>query len=149
MARVKLPQLASGAPAQVTVAGVAQVEVRKLVEPARPVELRSTLVGDPFILDEAIVARQAYGLLVQKLGIEVAALQSGDLGADQRSAVPEILRTMLRPNLQLPVMPSNSVQVLRLLDGRHAFEIGGVGQRAVKVVISLLDDPDIHPRQTL
>ena len=99
-----------GAPAQVAVAGIAHDRASaNWLEPARPVEARGTLVGDRFIVDKAILARRADGLFVQTFGIEVAALQAGDLGADQRGAVLEILRAILRPDLELLVMRSDSV----------------------------------------
>jgi len=43
-------------------------------------------------------------VLVKMFGIEFAAFYSRDLRAHQCSAIFEILRAMLRPNLELPVV---------------------------------------------
>ena len=101
---LELRDLPAGSPTQIAVAGIAQVDIRKLLEPARPVEAGSTFVGDCLIVDEAVVARRADGLFIQTFGVEVAALQSGDFRADQRGAVREILGTILRPDLEPLVM---------------------------------------------
>src|ERR1700733_9655565 len=129
---VELPYLSVGAPTPIAVARLAQVDVRELVEPARPVEARGHFVGDRFVVDEAIVTRRTDRLLVQVLGIEHPAFEAGEFGADQRGAVFEILRAVVRPDLQLPVMRSDSVQVRLSLDGRYRVAMGGFGQRAVK-----------------
>ncbi len=51
---IELPHLAVGSPAQVAVAGVAQVELGELVEAARPVEGGRALIGDRLVVDEAV-----------------------------------------------------------------------------------------------
>ena len=86
-------------------------------------------------MNKAIGAGRADGLFVEALGIELAALQAGDLGADQRGAVLEILRAILRPDLELLVMRSQSLQVLLPLAGRRGIAGRGLGQRAVKVIL--------------
>ena len=108
---LELPHLAVGAPAQIAVAGVPQIEIRDLVETARPVEVGSAFVGERLIVDKAVVARRADGLFVESLGIELATFDARNLGADQRGAVLEILRAILRPDLKLPVMRGESVDV--------------------------------------
>ena len=55
-------------------------------------------------MNKAVGAGRADGLFVEAFGIELAALDAGDLGADQRGAVLEILRAIRRPDLELPVM---------------------------------------------
>ena len=90
-------------------------------------------------MNEAIVAGRADRLFVEALGIELAALDPRDLGADQRGAVLEILRAILRPDLQLPVMRSDSVEVLLSLAGRRGVATGGSGQRGVKVIFGFLE----------
>ena len=91
---VELPRLAIGAPAQVTVARLSQINVREIFETARPVEARGQFVGDRLIVDEAVGARRADGLFVEPIGVELAALDARNLGADQRGAVLEILRAV-------------------------------------------------------
>src|ERR1700678_804727 len=101
---VELPDLSVGAPTQIAVAGMAQVDIRELIEPARPVEARGHFVGDRFVVDKAIVTRRTDRLLVQVLGIEHPVFEAGEVGPAQSSGVLEILPTVLSPNLQLPVM---------------------------------------------
>ena len=64
-------------------------------------------------MDEAVVARRPDGLFVQPLGIELAAFEARDLRADQRGAVREILRAVLRPDLELSVVGGQRLDMLR------------------------------------
>jgi len=50
-------------------------------------------------VDEVVGARRANRLLVQAFGVELAALQAGDLRSDQRGAALEILRSVTSPVL--------------------------------------------------
>src|ERR1700733_8160639 len=136
---VELPYLSVGAPTPIAVARMAQVDIRELVEPARPVEARSHFVGDRFVVDEAIVTRRTDRLLVQVLGIEHPAFEAGEFGADQRGAVFEILRAVVRTDLQLPVMRSQSVEVVLPLDGGCRVATAGPDQCVVKVIFSFLE----------
>ena len=85
-------------------------------------------------MNKPIGAGRADGLFVEALGIELAALQAGDLGADQRGAVLEILRAIRRPDLELLVMRSDSVQVLLPLAGCRGIAGGGLRQCAVEMI---------------
>ncbi|CAB3810395.1 hypothetical protein LMG28614_07269 [Paraburkholderia ultramafica] len=71
-----------------------------------------------------MLLRRVDGLLVELFGIKHAAFDAGDLGPDQCGAIREILGTVFRPDLQLPVMYSQSVQVLLPLLGRCAVAPG-------------------------
>ena len=75
--------------------------MRDFLEAARRVEARGELVGERLVVDKAVCAGRADGLFVEALGIELAAFDPGDLRADQRGAVLEILRAILRPDLEL------------------------------------------------
>ena len=108
---VELPHLAVGSPTQVAVAGVSKVEMRDLIEATRRVEPRGELVSERLIVNKAVDAGRADGLLVQAFGIEFAAFQSGHLGADQRGAVLEIFRAILCPDFELSVMGSQGRHV--------------------------------------
>ena len=54
-------------------------------------------------------------MFVKALGIELAAFDARDLGANQRGAVLEIFGAILRPYFELSVMGGQSLQMLRLL----------------------------------
>src|ERR1700674_3450943 len=101
---VELPHLAIGSPTEIAVLGVPQIRMRDLLKTTRRVEARGQLVGEGLIVDKAVCARRADGLFVEALGIEFAALNACNLRTDQRSAVLEILRAILRPNCELSVM---------------------------------------------
>ena len=62
---IELPHLAVGAPAEITVPGLAQIGVGECLEAARGVEPGGHLIGQTFVLHEAVVAGGANGLLVQ------------------------------------------------------------------------------------
>ena len=109
---IELPHLPVGAPTQIAVAGVPQIHLGNRLEAARRVEARGQFVGERLIVNKAVGAGRANRLFVEVLGIELAALEAGDLGADQGGAVLEIVRAIRRPELELLVMRSDSVQML-------------------------------------
>ena len=80
---LEVAHLAVGAPAEVAVAGLAQVGVGDQREPAPPVEARGRLVGDRLVVDEAVVARRANRLLVQARGVFAIAAKPRELGRQQ------------------------------------------------------------------
>ena len=92
--------------------------MRDLLETACRVEAPGELVSEGFIVDKAVCVRRADGLLVEAHGIEVAALNSRDLGADQCGAVLEILRAVLHPYFQLSMVSGQSLKMLSLLVGK-------------------------------
>ena len=68
-------------------------------------------------MDKAVCVRRADGLFVEMLGIEFAAFDACDLCAHQCGAVLEILRAILRPYLELPVVGGQSLEMLPSLVG--------------------------------
>src|SRR5207247_11409502 len=104
---VELPHLARGAPAAIAVPGVAQRGVGACLEAARRIKLRGAFVSEAFMLEEAVRARQLHGLFIEAHGLEIAAVDARDLGGDQRRAIPEILRTVLRPQRELLLVGYN------------------------------------------
>ncbi len=109
---VKLPHFAVRSPAQVALAGVSQVQLRNRLETAHPVESPGQFIGDRHILDKAVCLGRADGLLVKVFGIKYAAFDASDLCADQGGAVCEILRAIHRPDLELPVVSGQRIQML-------------------------------------
>src|SRR5208337_1080972 len=88
---VDLSHLAEGAPAKIAVTSVPNVSLADCLKAARGVEPRSHLMGNRFVLDEAVLTCRLNGLLVQVHCVEIAAFDASDLGADQCRAVSEIL----------------------------------------------------------
>src|SRR5712691_8108238 len=106
----------------------------KLFESTGRVETRGQFVGERLIVNKAVGAGRADGLFVETHRVDIAAVDASNLGADQRGAVLEIVRAIRRPELELPVMRSDSVQVLLTLAGCRGIAGGGSGQRAVKLI---------------
>ena len=131
----ELPHLAIGSPTNIGVPGVAQIEIGDLVEPSTSIEFGSPFVGDCLILDEATVTRRTDRLFIEAHRVDIAALDARNLRAHQRGAVLEMLRATLRPDLQLPMMGSQSVEVRPSLVGSCGIATGGFGQRTVKAII--------------
>jgi hypothetical protein len=105
------------------------------LETARCVEARGQFVGDRLVVDKVVCAGRADRLFVQAFGIELKALDARDLGAHQCGAVREILRTILRPDFDLPVVGGYGLQMLLPLAGRCGIAGCGVGQRAIEVIL--------------
>src|SRR5438094_6263780 len=87
---IELPYLAIRSPAEIAVPGISQIGMRNGFEPPCGVEASGKLIRNRLVVDEAVCASRAHGLLVELLGIERAALDARDLGADERSAVLEV-----------------------------------------------------------
>ena len=75
-------------------------------------EARGEFVGDSLIVNKPVCTCRSGGLLVELLGVKYAALDTCDLCADKRSAVFEILRASHCPDLELPVVTGQSLQML-------------------------------------
>src|SRR3984885_771985 len=103
---VELPHFSVGAPTQIAVACIAQVDVRELVVPARRVAARGQAVGDRCVVDKAMGASRADGQFVKAHRVMLAALDTSNLRGYQCGAVLKILRAVFRPDLQLSVMGS-------------------------------------------
>ena len=108
----ELPHLAIGSPTQIAVARVLQIHTGNLLEATRRVEAGSEFIGERLIVDKAVGAGRADGLFVEALGIDFPAFDPRYLGADQRGAVLEIVRAIRRPELELPVVGGQCVDML-------------------------------------
>ena len=101
-------------------------------------------MGDALVVHEAVLVRRADGILIQILGVELAAFDPCDLGGDQRDTVFKVLRTVRRPDLQLPMVGSQRFQMRRVLIGGDSVEVAGcrMRKRAVKVIFRRFEHPD-------
>src|ERR1700730_18511268 len=104
MQLLELTGLPDGSPAQITFACAPQIHTRKISDTARGVKALGVFVSDRLVVNKAFGAGRADRLLVETLSIELAAFDPGDLCADKRSAVLEILRAVPRPNVELVVV---------------------------------------------
>jgi hypothetical protein len=85
-------------------------------------------------VNKGVCAGRADGLFVEAFGVEVPAFDPRDLGADERGTVLEIVRAIRRPEPELLVMRSDSVQVLLTPAGRTGIEAGGSRQRVIEAI---------------
>src|SRR5260370_40024723 len=130
---VEVPNIAIGSPAEIASARIAEINMRKLVEPTHRVKARGQLVGERLIMDKAICASRADRLFVKVHGIERAAFDPGDLRPDQRGAILEVPRANCRPDLELSVVSDQSLDMLPSLAGRCGLAGCRLGERTVKV----------------
>src|SRR6516165_6365230 len=138
MKLIELPDLSIGAPSQIAPPRVSQVEMCDLLESARRVKAGSQLVGERLVVNKAVCACRRDGTLVEVHGIERASLDPGNFGAHQRGAVFEILRAILRPDFELPVMRGQSLQMLHALVGRYGVAGCSATKRRVEMIFCLL-----------
>src|SRR6266702_4580173 len=104
MKLIELPHLAVGAPEQVAVPGLPQVEMPDLLELARCIETRGKLARECLVVDEAVRSCRSDRPLVQTHRLGIPALDARDLGSDQRGAVLEVRRAVLGPLLELAMV---------------------------------------------
>src|ERR1700686_1537011 len=110
--------------------------MRKLFESTGRVEARGQFVGERLIVNKAVGAGRADGLFVEAHRVTITAVDTSKLGPDQRGAILEIGRTIRRPELELLLTRSDSVQVLLSLAGRRGIAGSGLRQRGVEVIFS-------------
>src|ERR1700751_5226680 len=94
--------------------GVSHVRMGDRFKTTRRVKSRGQFVGERLIMGKAVGLGRADGLFVEALGIEFAAFDPGDLGADQRGTIFKILRAIFCPYFQLSVVRSQSLEMLLL-----------------------------------
>ena len=104
-------------------------------------------MGQPLILDEAVLARQPDCLFVEALGIERAAFEARDFRAYQCSAVGESCRTILRPERDLPMMSRQRFQMPGPLLGRGRIATRSASKCPVEMVFSQLELSRRRPKQ--
>src|SRR5580693_358533 len=135
---VNLPHLAEGAPAKITVACVPKVGLADCLEAAHGVKPRSHLMGDRFVLDEAVLTCRLNGLLIQVHGVEIAALEASDLGGDQCRAVSEILGAILGQYNDLLVVGDKCLAITNPLLGRCSVVLCCPCERVIEMVFGRL-----------
>jgi hypothetical protein len=98
---IKLPHLAVGAPAEITVPRVPEISVADSLEAARVVEPRGHLMGKALVLHETVLASRSNGLLVQTHCVGVSPFDPGDLGCHKGVLIGERRRIVVGPLAQL------------------------------------------------
>ena len=74
-------------------------------------------MGERLVVDKAVCACRSDCSFVEVHSVERAAFDPGDLRPDQRRAILEIFRTILRPNVELSLMRCQSGDMLLSLAG--------------------------------
>ena len=149
VAFVELLHLAERAPAVVAVPRVAEIRVGNRLEAARQVEPRGHLMGQRFVLDEAVLASRLNGLLVQTHRVDVAAFDAGDLSQHQHVLVGERRRIVFGPLAQLFPVRRQEVAPPGLLVGRRVLIECRHSQRRIVEVVEQLDLGGYGPKQRL
>src|SRR5215470_158848 len=103
-----------------------------LVEASCRIEACRDLPSDRLIVDESIRVRRADGLFIKAFGVDHAAFNPGNLGANECCPVFEILRAMLRPDLELSVVSGQNLEMLLSLVGRCGIPVCRVGKRTIE-----------------
>ncbi len=98
---VELLHLAVRTPAVVAVPRVAKMGVARRFQTVRQAVLRRQFVGQPLVLNEAVLTRQMDCLLVKLQGIGVSLIEAGDLSRHQSVLVAEGRWIVVGPLAQL------------------------------------------------
>jgi hypothetical protein len=111
-----------------------QVGVRDLLETTSQVETRGEFVRECFILDKTVYVRRPDSLFVEILCIERATFDPCYFSPDQCGAVFKILRTVLRPYLELPVVGRESLEMLFFLLSIRRTPAGCARKRTIEMI---------------
>src|SRR5207247_3712593 len=118
------------------------------LEPALQIKAAGQFVGQCLMVDKAVGAGGLDGPFIEAHGIERAALDARDLGADERSAVLEVRGAALVAFLQLAMVSCQSVLVLSTIRGGCRIAERSPGQRGVELVFCQLEGCR-HPKKSL
>src|ERR1700745_3189653 len=129
--------------------GVSHVRMGDRFKTTGRVKSRGQFVGERLIMDKAVGLGRSDGLFVEALGIEFAAFDPGDLGADQRGAIFEILRAIFCPYFQLSVVRGQSLEMLPSPATRCGIAGCGPRERAVEMIFRSFKTGWKCPKQPL
>src|SRR6516162_5030064 len=107
----ELPHLSVGAPSEIALPRVCEVEIRDLPEAARGVKPGGQFVGERLVMDKAVCPRRRDGALVEVHGLQRASLDTGNLSAHKSGTILEVLRAICRPGPKRPRVPSKGFPV--------------------------------------
>src|SRR5260370_20931529 len=137
MTPVELRHLAERPPPQIATAGRAKVSIGDGRVAAVVMEARRQLVADRLDVDEALLPREADGLFVESLGLELLPFEPRDLRGDGSRAASEVFRAVLGPARELGMVLADRVQAVSRSRTR---------ERRIEVVLgqleALRDRPD-------
>ena len=92
-------------------------------------------MGQALVLDEAVLARQADGALVEAHRVQIASFEARCLGANQRRAIAEVLRAVVSPYFELALVSGQGFQMLPARVGQCGIAEGRVAKRTVEVIL--------------
>src|SRR3954451_14538208 len=113
--------------------------MRDLLEAARGVKARGQLVSERLVVDKAVCLCRTDGLFVKVHGIERAAINPGNLRANQGSAILEVFRTVLRPRFELFVVGHKSLKMLLPLLGRCTMARRRMSKRIIEAKLDYFE----------
>src|SRR5262249_13147496 len=116
------------------VPSVPQIGMGNCLETAMRKESGRKFVGQSLVLHESMLPSGLYRPLVQVFGVEFTPLKASYLRRDQQRAVREIVRTLLRPCLELAVMLVKQLEMPRAVLCRRRRGVRRPRERRVKVV---------------
>src|SRR5262245_15958557 len=138
MELIELPHLSVGAPAEITVPCISKVEMCDFLEAASGVKTSSQFVRECLVVDKAICPCRKNRPFVQVHRLELASLDTGDLGPHQRGAILEVLRTIRRPSPKVLPVLSKCLLMLGVWVGAHRLAPCGAAQAGIEMALRLL-----------
>src|SRR5256885_16896926 len=147
MELIELPHLAVGAPAQVAVPGLSQVDLGDPLDSSRCVEARCELARERLVVDESVRPRRGDRPLVEAHRVGMAALDARDLGADEYGSVLEVRWAVLGPLLELAMVSCQCLLVPGAFRGGCRIAERSPGQRGVELVVCQLEGCR-HPKKS-
>src|SRR5580692_6285283 len=97
IALINLPDLAESAPTKIAVACVFNVGLGECLETARRVKPSSDLIGNRFVLDEAVLTCRLNRFLIEVHRVKIAAFDASDLRQNKIVLVKKCSGATLNP----------------------------------------------------
>src|SRR5262249_38217612 len=134
MELIELAHLSVGTPPQIAPPRISQVEMCNLLEAAVRVKAGSQLIGKRLVVNKSVCACRSDGALVQVHGLEWACRETGNLGADQRRTILEVLRTIRCPAQKLSLVPFDRFSMHGVWISANGLAACSAGQRGIEVI---------------
>src|ERR1700722_6621407 len=108
VAFVQFSDLSRSTPALITATRISDVRIRYGRQPLCSMKASGELAGEPLDCNETLLARQLDRPFIELYRIQRSIIEAGDFRRHQGRATTEVLRTVMRAFLYLPIVVEES-----------------------------------------
>src|SRR5215471_15824879 len=135
------------APAEVTTASVLQIGAGNRLQATRCIKPRRNLIGNGFVVNEAVAVSRADRLVVEARCLRLLTLNASELGANERPTILKIIRAMLGPRIELLAVSCDRLDPLRSFVGVRRVVLSRMCECAIEIIFNDLEERSRGPQK--